>query len=136
MFQLPKNDESLSSLLYRVVSKQRVRSDVMWMPGFLCCHQAQSLPVNKEDDLLGLADSGVFCVFQARVCGTDTSEEDSVENAALKCTCASDQCGGCAVSHAHHLRPVVMEGPDSVTQAVEHHCRIVGDYWGECSRQK
>lgn len=76
MFQLPEDEESLSSLLYNVVSKQRVGSDVM-------CHQAQSLPVNEEDELLGLADSGVLCIFQAHICGTDMSEEDSAENAAL-----------------------------------------------------
>lgn len=49
---------------------------------------AQLLPVNKEDDLFGLADSGVLCILQAHVCGTDMSEEDSAENVALKCTCA------------------------------------------------
>lgn len=59
------------------------------------------------------------------------SEEDSAENAALKCTGVLNQCGECAISHAHHLRPVVEEGPDPVTQSVEHYCQIVGDYCGE-----
>lgn len=53
LFQLPEDKESLSSLLYNV-----------------------GLPCKQEDDHFGLADSGVLCILQAHVCGTDMSEED------------------------------------------------------------